>query len=177
MSESVVSSGRTLQKSHVLYLLPVLALIGLIVILAIGLTRDPTVVPSPLIGKSVPEFALPPLDGRAEGLSSDDLRNDVTLVNVFASWCVACRAEHPLFMELQRRGMVVVHGINYKDRPEDAKRWLADLGDPYTRIGADLDGQVSIDWGVYGVPETFLVDEDGVIRYKQIGPKSRLICG
>jgi cytochrome c biogenesis protein CcmG/thiol:disulfide interchange protein DsbE len=92
------------------------------------------------------------------------------LVNVFASWCVACRQEHPLFMQIKADGTVAIHGINYKDKPEDAAQWLDELGDPYTRTGADLDGRVSIDWGVYGVPETFVIDRDGRIAYKQIGP-------
>jgi cytochrome c biogenesis protein CcmG/thiol:disulfide interchange protein DsbE len=150
--------------------LPVLVFLVLILFLGIGLTLDPRHVPSPLIGKDIPEFDLPPLPGRDNGLSSDDLRGEVSLVNVFASWCTACRYEHPLFMELQQRGVVPVHGINYKDRPQDAEAWLAELGDPYTRIGADRDGRVSIDWGVYGVPETYLVDREGRIAFKQIGP-------
>jgi cytochrome c biogenesis protein CcmG/thiol:disulfide interchange protein DsbE len=98
------------------------------------------------------------------------LKGEVSLVNVFASWCVACREEHPVLMNLRREGFVPIHGLNYKDRPEDAARWLDTLGDPYTRTGADLDGRVAIDWGVYGVPETFVVDRDGRIAYKHIGP-------
>ena len=151
------------------YLVPALAFVGLLVLLAIGLTRDPTIVPSPLIGKSAPQFALPPLPGRNDGLSNADLANKISLVNVFASWCLACRDEHPLFMEMQARGILPIQGINYKDRPEDAERWLAQLGDPYTRIGADRDGRASIEWGVYGVPESFLVDGEGRIVYKHIG--------
>lgn len=139
------------------------------VLLGIGLTLNPREIPSPLIGKRVPEFALPSVKGRALGLSSADLKREVSLVNVFASWCVACREEHPVFMQLQREGFVPIHGLNYKDRPEDAARWLDTLGDPYTRTGADLDGRVAIDWGVYGVPETFVIDRDGSIAYKHIG--------
>ena len=108
--------------------------------------------------------------GRTLGLSSGDLRGEVTLVNVFASWCVACRAEHPLFMALTRDGTLPVHGLNYKDKPEEAAAWLDELGDPYTRTGADIDGRVGIEWGVYGVPETFVVDRQGRIAFKQIGP-------
>jgi cytochrome c biogenesis protein CcmG/thiol:disulfide interchange protein DsbE len=100
---------------------------------------------------------------------SRDLKGEVSLVNVFASWCVACRAEHPVFMRLKAEGVVSIHGLNYKDRPQDAANWLDDLGDPYTRTGADLDGRVAIDWGVYGVPETFVVDRQGRIAFKQIG--------
>ncbi len=128
--------------------------------------------PSPLIGKPVPEFALPPVQGRTVGLSSEDLVGEVSIVNVFASWCVPCRDEHPLFTELARRDVVPIHGINYKDEPGQAEAWLAELGDPYARTGADVDGSVGIDWGVYGVPETFVVDAVGRIAYKHVGPLS-----
>ena len=140
--------------------------------LGIGLTRNPQEIPSALIGKPVPEFSLPPVQGRTLGLSSADLQGEVSLVNVFASWCTACRYEHPLFMQLEEDGVVPIHGLNYKDRPEDAAKWLDDLGDPYTRTGADLDGRVGIEWGVYGVPETFVISKDGVIVHKHIGPVS-----
>ncbi len=152
------------------FLLPIAIFAGIAVLLYLGLFRDPTRVPSPLIGKPVPEFALGPVQGRTLGLSSADLREEVTLVNVFASWCVACRDEHPLFLALEREGVVPIHGLNYKDAPADAATWLDALGDPYTRIGADLDGRVGLDWGVYGVPETFVVDRNGRIAYKHIGP-------
>lgn len=165
-----VATVKVAWRLQLRYVLPGIVFLVMFVVLGIGLTLDPSRVPSPLIGKDIPEFDLPPLPGRDNGLSSGDLRGDVSLVNVFASWCTACRYEHPLFMELQRRGLVPVHGINYKDRPQDAEAWLADLGDPYTRIGADRDGRVSIDWGVYGVPETYLVDREGRIAFKQIGP-------
>lgn len=151
-------------------LVPLLLFAAVVVFLAVGLTLNPREVPSPLIGKPVPEFALPPVKGRTLGLSSSDLKGEVSVVNFFAAWCVACREEHPLFLELQREGFVPIHGINYKDRPEDAARWLAALGDPYTRTGADLDGRVGIDWGVYGLPETFVIDRNGRIAYKVIGP-------
>ena len=152
-------------------LLPVVVFLGLVVLLAIGLTLNPREVPSPLIGKPVPAFDLPPVKGRTLGLSSADLgKGEVSLVNVFASWCVACRAEHPVLMDLQARGLIPIHGLNYKDPPDDAARWLAEWGDPYTRTGADVDGRVGIDWGVYGVPETFVIGPDGRIAYKHIGP-------
>jgi cytochrome c biogenesis protein CcmG, thiol:disulfide interchange protein DsbE len=152
------------------FVLPLAIFLLLALALAIGLTRDPRKVPSPLIGKPVPEFTLPPVKGRTLGLSSADLKGEVSMVNVFASWCVACREEHPLLMRLKQEEFVPIHGLNYKDRPEDAARWLEELGDPYTRTGADLNGRVAIDWGVYGVPETFIVDSQGRIVYKQIGP-------
>jgi len=140
---------------------------------AVGLTLNPREIPSPLLGKAVPEFTLPPVKGRTLGLAAADLRSEVSLVNVFASWCTACRDEHPLWMEVRAQGIVPLHGLNYKDRPDDAAKWLAELGDPYTRTGADLDGRVGIDWGVYGVPETFVVDKRGVIRHKIIGALTR----
>jgi cytochrome c biogenesis protein CcmG/thiol:disulfide interchange protein DsbE len=158
------------KRPRLAYLVPLLAFMALALILGIGLTLDPRKVPSPLIGKPVPEFSLPPVKGRTVGLASANLKGEVSLVNVFASWCVACREEHPVFMDLRKRAVVPIHGLNYKDKPDDAARWLDELGDPYTRTGADVDGRVAIDWGVYGVPETFLVDRDGRIAYKHIGP-------
>ncbi|TAN51963.1 MAG: DsbE family thiol:disulfide interchange protein [Betaproteobacteria bacterium] len=155
------------------YLWPIAIFAVIGVFLGIGLTLDPRLVPSPLIGKPVPQFKLPPVQGRTLGLATEDLRGEVSVVNVFASWCVACRDEHPLWMELGRQRVLPIHGLNYKDRPEDAARWLAELGDPYTRTGADRDGRVGIDWGVYGVPETFVVDKQGVIRDKIIGAITR----
>ncbi|HSE00062.1 MAG TPA: DsbE family thiol:disulfide interchange protein [Burkholderiales bacterium] len=143
------------------------------VFLGVGLTLNPREIPSPLIGKRVPEFRLEPVKGRTLGFASGDLRGEVSIVNVFASWCAACRDEHPLWMQLRSEGGVPLHGLNYKDRPDDAARWLAELGDPYTRTGADLNGRVGIDWGVYGVPETFIVDKQGVIRHKVIGAVTR----
>jgi cytochrome c biogenesis protein CcmG/thiol:disulfide interchange protein DsbE len=152
------------------FVIPAVLFVALVVVLGVGLTKDPSVVPSALIDKPVPEFALEPVLGADLGLSAADLRADeVSLVNVFASWCGPCRAEHPLLMKLHDDGVVTLHGINYKDRPEDAQAWLAQLGDPFERIGADLNGRVGIDWGVYGVPETFIVDATGRIRYKHVG--------
>ena len=152
-------------------LLPVAVFLALVAFLAIGLTLNPREVPSPLIGKPVPAFDLPPVKGRTLGLASADLgKGEVSLVNVFASWCVACRAEHHVLMDLKAQERVPIHGLNYKDQPDDAARWLAEWGDPYTRTGADVDGRVGIDWGVYGVPETFVIGPDGRIAYKHIGP-------
>lgn len=154
-------------------LLVVLPLAGTIVIgavLAWSLTRNPREIPSALVGKPVPAFDLPAVEGRTAGLSSTDLAGEVSLVNVFASWCTACREEHPLFMVLKAEGAVPIHGLNYKDKPADAAEWLDKLGDPYTRTGADRDGRVAIDWGVYGVPETFVVSAEGRIVHKHIGP-------
>jgi cytochrome c biogenesis protein CcmG/thiol:disulfide interchange protein DsbE len=158
------------KRGRLVFLLPILVFLGLAVVLGVGLFLDPREVPSPLIGKPVPEFSLPPVRGRTLGLSSADLKGEVSLVNVFASWCVACREEHPLLMQLKQQGLVPIHGLNYKDAPKDAAEWLDALGDPYTRTGADINGRVGIDWGVYGVPETFVIDRNGRIAYKHIGP-------
>ncbi|RUW60711.1 DsbE family thiol:disulfide interchange protein [Mesorhizobium sp. M7A.F.Ca.US.008.03.1.1] len=150
-------------------LLPAGIFAGLLVILGWGLTRNAEEIPSALIGKPVPEFSLPPVQGRQLGLSSANLRGEVSLVNVFASWCLPCREEHPVLMELAAAKELPLHGLNYKDQPTDAAKWLDTRGDPYTRTGADLNGRVAIDWGVYGVPETFVVGSDGRIAYKHIG--------
>jgi len=159
------------RRWHFFWPLTVFAVIA--AFFAVGLTLNPREIPSPLLGKPVPEFSLPPVKGRTLGLATADLRGEVSLVNVFASWCTACRDEHPLWMDVRAQGMVPLHGFNYKDRPDDAASWLAELGDPYTRTGADLNGRVGIDWGVYGVPETFVVDKRGVIRHKVIGAITR----
>ena len=163
------STRRSRTPRRTAFLVPVVLFLVLAVALAWGLTRDPRELPSVLIGKTVPDFSLPPVQGRTLGLASTDLKGEVSLVNVFASWCTACREEHPLFMRLKADGVVPIHGLNHRDRPADAAKWLDDLGDPYTRTGADLNGRVSIDWGVYGVPETFVVGKDGRIAYKHIG--------
>lgn len=156
--------------NRLIYFLPLGIALILGVALAKGLTLDPNTLPSALLGRQVPEFDLPPVKGRMQGLSSTDLKGEVSLVNVFASWCVACREEHPVFMKLARDGTVPLHGLNYKDQPDDAAEWLDSLGDPYTRTGADINGRVAIDWGVYGVPATFVVDAKGNIAYKHVGP-------
>ena len=163
-------SARAAPSRRAAMLVPLLLFAALVTVLGVGLTLDPRLVPSPLIGKPVPEFELPPVKGRTLGLASGDLKGEVALVNVFASWCLSCREEHPVFMDLRNRGVIPIHGLNYKDKPDDAAAWLAEMGDPYTRTGADLDGRVAIDWGVYGVPETFVVDREGRIAYKHIGP-------
>lgn len=163
------SDTPSLRRRRVLVMLPAGVFAGLAVVLGWGLSRNAQVIPSALIGKPVPAFSLPAVQGRTLGLSSADLKGEVSLVNVFASWCTACREEHPVFMELRRTNAVPIHGINYKDRPSDAAKWLNTMGDPYTRTGADLNGRVAIDWGVYGVPETFVVDAQGRIAFKHVG--------
>lgn len=152
------------------FVLPALLFAVLAVALGYGLTLKPREIPSALIDRPVPDFALPPVMGRKDGLSSADLRaGEVALVNVFASWCGPCRIEHPILVDLAKTGTVVIHGLNYKDKPEAASAWLDSLGDPYRRTGADRDGRVAIEWGVYGVPETFLVDGSGRIVFKHVG--------
>ena len=155
---------------RIILLVPLAVFLGLVVVLAWGMSRDPTMIPSALIGKPVPQFSLPPVKGRILGLSSSDLHGEVSLVNVFASWCVACREEHPVLMKMKADNIVPIHGLNYKDQPDNAARWLNTMGDPYTRTGSDIDGRVAIDWGVYGVPETFVITKDGRIAQKHIGP-------
>jgi len=156
------------------FVLPIAIFAALAVALAVGLTLKPREIPSALIGKPVPVFDLPAVEGRTAGLSTRDLQTgQPVLVNVFASWCGPCRQEHPLFMELARTTDIPIYGLNQRDTPEDAARWLAAFGDPYDRTGADLTGRVSIDWGVYGVPETFVVDGEGCIQYKHISVMTR----
>ncbi len=163
------STSKQRRKVRLRHLVPAVAFGVLVLTFGWALNHNPREIPSALIGKPVPQFSLPPVKGRALGLSSSDLIGDVSLVNVFASWCVACREEHPLLMRLKRAGLVV-HGLDYKDDPDDAAKWLDTFGDPYTRTGADRNGRVAIDWGVYGVPETFVIAKDGRIAHKHIGP-------
>lgn len=152
------------------FLLPFGVFLVLLGFLFVGLRLNPREVPSPLIGKPVPGFTLPQLHEPAQAFSPQSMRGRVWLLNVWASWCVACRDEHPLLVEFARSHAVAIVGLNYKDKPGDAQAWLAQLGNPYTLSVSDLDGRVGIDFGVYGVPETFVIDRQGVIRYKQIGP-------
>jgi cytochrome c biogenesis protein CcmG/thiol:disulfide interchange protein DsbE len=152
------------------YLIPLVIFIVLVVFLAIGLGRDPREVPSPLINKPAPQFNLTQLRDPSKTFSSAELRSKVYLLNVWASWCVSCRDEHPLLMQYAKTGAIPIYGLNWKDRREDALSWLAEFGDPYILSISDLDGRVAIDYGVYGAPETYLVDQNGVIRFKQIGP-------
>ncbi len=161
----------TLTRRHALFLMPVFLFLAIAAFLYLGLFLDPTKIPSALIAKQVPEFDLPALSGREDGFSSRDLEGDgVKLVNVFASWCAPCRFEHPILMRLADDKSVPIYGINHKDKAAAAAAWLAELGNPFARIGADFTGRVSIDWGVYGIPETFVVDGQGRIVCKHIGP-------
>jgi cytochrome c biogenesis protein CcmG/thiol:disulfide interchange protein DsbE len=151
-------------------LIPLAVFVILCGFLFVGLWRDPREVPSPLIDKPAPAFTLAQLHEPAKTLGPADFKGQVWLLNVWASWCVSCREEHPLLVELAKSKIVPIVGLNYKDERAAGMRWLTQYGDPYNVSAVDRDGRVGIDWGVYGVPETFLVDKEGRIRYKQIGP-------
>jgi cytochrome c biogenesis protein CcmG/thiol:disulfide interchange protein DsbE len=157
------------------FLTPLIIFGALVVLLVIGLGKDPRKVPSPLIGKTVPEFRLPELTDSGRSLVDDDLRGQISLVNVWASWCSSCRQEHEALMVLSEDPDFQIVGLNWKDDAQDALAVLRLTGNPYDRIGYDPDNDVGIDWGVYGAPETFLVDQQGVIRYKHIGPIDRSV--
>ncbi len=147
--------------------------LALVVLLAAGLTLNPREVPSPLVGKAAPPFELPMLSAPDKTFASKERLGSVWMLNVWASWCAACRDEHPVLVDLAKSGAVPIYGLNYKDRREDALRWLSVYQDPYSLSVVDADGRIGIDYGVYGVPETYLIDKKGVIRYKQIGPVTR----
>jgi len=157
------------------YLVPLAGFLIIGAFLALGLRLDPREVPSPLIDKPAPSFELPRLIAQGEVLAPRQLAGRVWLLNVWASWCVSCRAEHVLLNEIARDRQVEIVGLNYKDTRADARAWLDQLGNPYTAIAVDTEGKVGIDWGVYGVPETFVIDAQGLIRYKHIGPLERVV--
>jgi len=152
------------------FLIPLGIFVVMVGFLAVGLRLNPREVPSPLIDKPAPPFTLPELVDPQRTFSQKDMLGKVWLLNVWASWCVSCREEHPVLVEFSKRKIVPVYGLNYKDDRRDALAWLARLGDPYTMSIMDRDGRIGIDYGVYGVPETYVIDKRGVIRYKQIGP-------
>ncbi len=157
------------------FVIPLIVFVALGVLLWFGLSLDPKKIPSPLVGKPLPAFSLSTLHEPKKTITPESLRGRVYLLNVWASWCVACRQEHPVLNELARQKTVPIVGLNYKDKREDALAWLAQLGNPYEFSLVDADGRVGIDLGVYGVPETFVVDKTGVIRYKQIGPMTEQV--
>jgi cytochrome c biogenesis protein CcmG/thiol:disulfide interchange protein DsbE len=153
-----------------LILIPLVVFLGIAVFLFKGLGRDPHEVPSPLINKPAPSFKLPQLKEPTKTFSAEEMRGKVWILNVWASWCVSCADEHPFLLEYARSEAVPIYGLNWKDQREDALSWLAERGDPYVLSISDLDGRVAIDYGVYGAPETYLIDRSGVIRLKQVGP-------
>ena len=152
------------------FLIPLAAFLALAVMLAVGLKLDPREVPSPLIDKPAPKFALQRLDDAQKTIRLDDMRGKVWVLNVWASWCVACREEHPLLVEFAKKRVVPLYGLNYKDKRDDAKAWLARFGNPYDASLFDDEGRVGIDFGVYGVPETFVIDKQGTVQLKHVGP-------
>ena len=152
------------------YLLPLAAFIILVAFLLVGLNLNPRKIPSPLIGKPAPVFKLQQLHEPEKILESKDNLGKVWLLNVWASWCASCRDEHPLLVQLAKADVVPIYGLNYKDKRDLAIQWLDQLGDPYTKSVMDTEGRVGIEYGVYGVPETYVIDKSGVIQYKQIGP-------
>ena len=157
------------------YLLPLAVFVLLLGFLAVGLKLNPREVPSPLVGKAAPAFALPLLHQPDKRFAPAEMRGKVWLLNVWASWCVSCRDEHPMLLALAKRGVMPILGLNYKDKGDEATAWLKQFGNPYELSVVDADGRIGIDYGVYGVPETYLIDAEGVIRYKQIGPLTAAI--
>jgi cytochrome c biogenesis protein CcmG/thiol:disulfide interchange protein DsbE len=151
------------------FVLPLAVFVVLVVLLGVGLTLDPREVPSPLVGKPAPQFELPLLHAPERTFSPREMQGKVWMLNVWASWCVSCRHEHPVLVELARSGALPIYGLNYKDAREQGMEWLARYGDPYKLSAYDSKGVVGIDYGVYGVPESYVIDKRGVIRYKQIG--------
>ena len=154
------------------YLVPLAIFMVLVAFLYRGLSLDPKRVPSPLVGKPMPAFSLPRLQDPAATLSDTDLKGKVSILNIWATWCVSCRAEHKVLLLLANSNKVDIYGLNYKDERDKAKQWLVQLGDPYVANAFDADGRTGIDWGVYGAPETFIMDRQGIIRHKHIGPLS-----
>ena len=152
------------------FIIPLAVFIALAAFLAVGLTRDPREVPSPFIGKAAPAFRLEQVGDANAAFTPADMKGKVWLLNVWASWCASCRVEHPVLVEMSKKNLVPIVGLNYKDKRDDALQWLARYGNPYAVSAYDIEGKVGIDYGVYGAPETFVIDKQGVIRYKQIGP-------
>ncbi|GAB4398915.1 MAG: DsbE family thiol:disulfide interchange protein [Rhodoferax sp.] len=149
---------------------PLAIFLVLVIFLAIGLTRDPREIPSPLIGKPAPTFTAQVLGAEGIAFSNKDMLGKVWLLNTWASWCVACRQEHPVLVEFAKTNTIPIIGLDYKDKDAEGLKWLARYGNPYQVSITDPDGRIGIDFGVYGVPESFLIDQSGIIRYKQIGP-------
>ncbi len=152
------------------YIAPLVAFLGLSVLLGIGLTMNPQELPSALINKPAPAFKTHLLDDPSSTFSPQELKGKRWILNVWASWCPSCRYEHPIFNEIGARTDIPLVGFNYKDKPQDASRWLAERGNPYDRIPVDINGDIALDWGVYGAPETFVIDENGLIVYRHAGP-------
>lgn len=152
------------------FLIPLFAFFALAILLGVGLTLNPKELPSALINKPAPHFSLDLLNGSGSTFSPSDLKGERWILNVWASWCPSCKYEHPIFNEIASKTSIPLVGLNYKDKPQDATKWLAQRGNPYTKIPSDINGDVGIEWGVYGAPETFVIDEQGNIIYRHAGP-------
>jgi len=158
---------------YVIYAVPVVIFVAIGALFWVGLSKDPTFIPSPLLGKPAPQYELPTLTDPEKSTGTKDLLGQVSVVNVWATWCPGCRQEHPFLVELSREGIVPIYGVNWRDNRISALEWLNTLGNPYVASAFDVDGGVAIDWGVYGAPETFLVGPDGTVLYKHIAPLTR----
>ncbi len=154
------------------FLIPLLIFASLIAVFVVGLGRDPSELPSPLLEKPAPQFDLPSLLDPEQRVTTQDISGEVSLVNVWATWCVGCRQEHNFLLQLSKADVLPIYGLNWRDNGPEARRWLQQLGDPYVATAYDQDGRVGIDWGVYGAPETFLIGADGTVLYKHLGPLS-----
>ena len=152
------------------FLIPLVAFMALVGLMLFGLSNDPKLIPSPFVGKPAPQFSLPRLSNPDETISVNDMKGKVWILNLWASWCVSCRAEHAVLSKLIAEEKILTIGLNYKDYGDDAKKWLAALGNPYYAVAVDAKGMAGIDWGVVGVPETFVMDKKGIVRYKFTGP-------
>ncbi len=173
MNDAQVQGGDEVRARRMRALLPLAIFVGVLALLGVGLTGNPRELPSALIDKPAPAFRLTTLATPLtpeRTLGSADLRGQVWVLNVWASWCTACRLEHPLLVEFARTNTVPIYGLNYKDAPTDAQRWLANFGDPYQHSFSDRDGRVGMDFGVYGAPETYVIDAAGRVRFKHVGP-------
>lgn len=161
-------------KSRLFFFIPLILFGVLVLYFAVGLTKDPSKLDTDvLLNQPMGDFKLVPVQGRTDGLTIDDVKGEVSLVNFFGSWCVACLQEHPFFMRLKENNVIPLYGVDWDEKsPNDVVRWLARHGDPYTKIGVDVTGETIIDWGITGAPETFVVDKEGIIRYKHLGPIS-----
>ena len=153
---------------RLIFILPVVLFAAVLIGFFAGLGRDPSLLPSTMIGKPVPEFSLPSVRPGDQGFATADLGGEPMLINFYASWCAACRIEHPLLMRLRAEG-VLLHGVDWKDQPQAGYQWLQDRGDPYVRVGSDVSGRAGIDMGVSAVPETFVIDKQGRVRYRHVG--------
>lgn len=154
------------------FILPFAVFCGMVLFLWRGLSLDPHLLPSALINKPVPQFRLATVTNPNRFFTAQDLHGHISLVNVWATWCISCRVEHPALMDIAQTNKIAIYGIDYKDQQSDAQQWLAQNGNPYKLVGFDGDGSTAINWGVYGTPETFIIDKNGIVRYKYVGPVS-----